>query len=75
MAGFGIFRLPKFSFYVLLFEFVSCFKIHAKTLRISLGHTFHPIELKLRVLPILVIQNQRKIQKKIESKSQKMNFY
>jgi hypothetical protein len=25
---------------------MSCFKIGAKTLRISLGHTFHPIELK-----------------------------
>jgi hypothetical protein len=47
--------------------------IRAKTLRISLGHTFHPIELKLYVLPILVIQSQRKI-KKIESNSQKIRF-
>jgi hypothetical protein len=46
-----------------LFEFVSCFKNRAKTLGISLGHTFHPIELKLGVLPILFIENQIKIQK------------
>jgi hypothetical protein len=36
---------------------------HAENLGISLGHTFHPIELKLGVLPILVIENQRKIYK------------
>jgi hypothetical protein len=56
-----------------LLEFVSCFKIHAETLRNSLGHTFHPIELKLGVLPTFVIQYQKKIQK-IESKSQKLDF-
>jgi hypothetical protein len=42
-----------------LYSNLSCFKIRAKTLRISLGHTFHPIEVKLGVLPILVILNQR----------------
>jgi hypothetical protein len=46
-----------------LFEFISCFKNHAETLGISLGHTFHPIELKVGVLPILVIENKKKIQK------------
>jgi hypothetical protein len=52
-----------------LFKFVSCFKIHAKILQISLGLTFHPIELKIGVLFILVIQNQRKIQKTRTKKS------
>jgi hypothetical protein len=46
-----------------LFEFVSCFTNHAENLGISLGHTFHQMELKLGVLPILVIENQRKIYK------------
>jgi formaldehyde-activating enzyme involved in methanogenesis len=45
---------------------MSCFKIRAKTLRISLGHTFHPIEPKLGVLPMAVIQNQRKIKNRIK---------
>jgi hypothetical protein len=53
---------------------MSCFNIHTEYLRISLGYTFHPIELKLGMLPILVIQNLRKIQKKLESKSQKNRF-
>jgi hypothetical protein len=56
-----------------VFKFVSCFKICAETLQISLGNTFHPIDLKLGVVPILVIQIQIKIQK-IESKSQKNGF-
>jgi hypothetical protein len=43
--------------------------IRAKTLQISLGHTFHPIELKPGVHPILVIQNQIKIQKNRIKKS------
>jgi hypothetical protein len=46
-----------------LFEFVSCFMNHAENLGISLGHTFHPIELKLGVLPILAIEIHRKIYK------------
>jgi hypothetical protein len=45
---------------------MSCFKICAETLQLSLGHTFHPIEIKLGVLPILVIQNQRKMNKKVK---------
>jgi hypothetical protein len=45
----------------------------AKTLEISLGHTFHPIELKLGVLPILVIENHRKLQKN-RIKSQNFEF-
>jgi hypothetical protein len=57
-AWLGKFRFPKFGIQVPLFEFMSCFKIRAKTLQISLGHTFHPIEVKLGVLPILVLQNQ-----------------
>jgi hypothetical protein len=36
-----------------------------------LQDTFHAIDLKLGVLPILVIENQRKK----ESKSQKLDFY
>jgi hypothetical protein len=51
---------------------MSCFKIRAKTLQISLGHIFHPIELKLGVLPILVVQIREKYKK--ESKSQKIGF-
>jgi hypothetical protein len=50
-----------------LVEFVSCFKKHVKTLKISLGHTFLPIELKVGVVPILVIQNYRKMQKRIKN--------
>jgi hypothetical protein len=50
---------------------VSCFNIRAEYLRISLGHTFHPIELIRGVLPILVIQNQTKIQKNRIKKSKK----
>jgi hypothetical protein len=49
---------------------VSCFNIRAESLRISPDHTFHSVELKLGVLPFLVIQNLRKIQKK-ESKVKK----
>jgi hypothetical protein len=37
------------------------FKFHAENCGISIGHTFCPIELKIGVLPILVIQNQEKI--------------
>jgi hypothetical protein len=70
MAGFKKFRLSKFGFKVPLFKFVSYFKFRAENLRNSPGHTIHPIERKLGVLPILVIQNHRKIQK-IESKSKK----
>jgi hypothetical protein len=35
-------------------------KFCAENYRISIGHTFYPIELKIGVLPILVIQNQKK---------------
>jgi hypothetical protein len=34
-----------------------CFKFCAENYGISIGHTFCPIELKIGVLPILVIQN------------------
>jgi hypothetical protein len=37
-----------------------CFKFHAENCGISIGHTLCPIELKIGVLPILVIQNQKK---------------
>jgi hypothetical protein len=36
-----------------------CFKFHAANCGISIGHTFCPIELKIGVLTILVIQNQK----------------
>jgi hypothetical protein len=51
-----------------------CFKFHAKNCGIYVGHTFCPIELKIGMLPILVIQNQKnKIKNRI--KSQKLDFY
>jgi hypothetical protein len=53
---------------------VSRFNIGAESLQISPGHTFPPVEPKLGVLPSLVIQNIRKIQK-IESKVKKLDFY
>jgi hypothetical protein len=34
-----------------------CFKFHAENYEISISHTFCPIELKIGVLSILVIQN------------------
>jgi hypothetical protein len=37
-----------------------CFKFHAENYGISISHTFSPIELKIGVLPILVIQNHKK---------------
>jgi hypothetical protein len=37
-----------------------CFKFHAESCGISIAHTFCLIELKICVLPILVIQNQKK---------------
>jgi hypothetical protein len=40
-----------------------CFKFHAKNCGIFMGHTFCPIELKIGVLPIKVMQNQKKYQK------------
>jgi hypothetical protein len=52
---------------------MSCFKIRAKTLQISLGHIFHPIELKLGVLPILVVQIKEKYKK--NQKVKKLDFY
>jgi hypothetical protein len=51
-----------------------CFKFHAKNCGISLGHTFCPIELEIGVLPISVIQNRKKYQKKIREKSVKFGF-
>jgi hypothetical protein len=53
---------------------VPCFNIRAESLRISPGHTFHPDGLKVGVLPILVIKNLRKIQKKLEAKIQNNGF-
>jgi hypothetical protein len=50
-----------------------CFKFHAKNCGISIGRTFCPIELKIGVLPIYVIQNQKKYQK-IRAKSAKFGF-
>jgi hypothetical protein len=47
-----------------LFEFVCCFKNRVATLGSFLGLTFPPIELKLGVLPILVIEKKRKIENK-----------
>jgi hypothetical protein len=52
---------------------VPCFNIHAESLQISPGHMFHPIEIKLGLLPILVIQNLEKY-KKIRIKSLKIGF-
>jgi hypothetical protein len=34
-----------------------CFTFHAENCGIFTGHAFYPIELKIGVLPILVIQN------------------
>jgi hypothetical protein len=41
-------------------ELGRCFKFYAEICEISIRHTFCPIELKIGVLPILVIQNQEK---------------
>jgi hypothetical protein len=49
-------------------------QISSKKFRIFLGHTFCPIELKNGVLPIEVIQNQRKYQK-LRAKMQILDFY
>jgi hypothetical protein len=49
-----------------------CFKFHAGNYGISISHTFSPIELKIGVLPILVIQNHKNIENRI--KSQKIGF-
>jgi hypothetical protein len=49
------------------------FKFRAKNCVISMGHTFRPIEMKIGVLPISVIQTQKNI-KKIRAKSAKFGF-
>jgi hypothetical protein len=36
-----------------------CFKFRAENCGICIGHTFYPIELKLGVVPILVIENEK----------------
>jgi hypothetical protein len=40
-----------------------CFKFCAENYGISIGHTFCPIELKHGALPILVVQNKKRIKK------------
>jgi hypothetical protein len=50
-----------------------CFKFCAENYEISVGHTFCSIELKIGVLPILVIQNQKNNKNRI--KCQKLDFY
>jgi hypothetical protein len=49
-----------------------CFKFRAKSCIISIGHTFCPIELKVRELPIWVIKNRKKYQK---NKSKKYKIW
>jgi hypothetical protein len=50
-----------------------CFKFRAKNYVISLGHAFCLIELKIGVLSIQFIQNQKKYQT-IRAKSAKFGF-
>jgi hypothetical protein len=50
-----------------------CFKFGAKNCGISIGHTFCLIDMKIGVLPIYVIRNQKNI-KKIRAKSAKFGF-
>jgi hypothetical protein len=51
-----------------------CFKFRSENCGISIGHTFCPIELKIVVLPILVIQNQKNNNKK-GKKVKKLDFF
>jgi hypothetical protein len=51
-----------------------CFEFWAKNCGISIGDTLCPIEPKIGVLPILVIQNQKKYQTN-KKKVQNFDFY
>jgi hypothetical protein len=50
-----------------------CFKFCVEDCGISIGHTFYPIELKIGVLPILVIQNQKNNKNRLKVKN--MDLY
>jgi hypothetical protein len=52
-----------------------CLKFRVENCGISIRHTFYPIELKIGVLPILVIPNQKKKYLKNRIKIKKLDFY